>query len=66
MKQPVGPFRSQGFLQYMKCRAGYGIGIECLIWIEGGGLSLFTGDKRLLREGMSFHVLLISRYLSWG
>lgn len=25
--------------------------------IENGGVSLFTGDKRVLHEGMSFHIL---------
>lgn len=46
-----------GFLENLRSRTGYGIGIEFLVWIESGGFSLFTGDRRIIKEGMSFHVL---------
>ncbi|WP_025038494.1 M24 family metallopeptidase [Bradyrhizobium sp. DOA9] len=49
--------KKAGFLENLRSRTGYGIGIEFLVWIESGGLSLFTGDRRVIMEGMSFHVL---------
>ena len=46
-----------GLIENLRSRTGYGIGIEFLVWIESGGLSLFAGDRRIIKEGMSFHVL---------
>ena len=38
-------------------RAGYGIGIEFLTWIERGGVSLDAGSQTILQPNMTLHLV---------
>jgi Xaa-Pro dipeptidase len=43
--------------EYFLHRAGYGIGIEFLTWIERGGVSLDAGARTLLEPNMTLHLV---------
>jgi len=46
-----------GCLQYFLHRAGYGIGIEFLTWIERGGVSLDAAAQTILKSNMTLHLV---------
>ena len=46
-----------GCEQYFLHRAGYGIGIEFLTWIERGGVSLDAGARTILQPNMTLHLV---------
>lgn len=47
----------EGCEQYFLHRAGYGIGIEFLTWIERGGVSLDAGSSTILQPNMTLHLV---------
>ena len=47
----------EGGEQFFLHRAGYGIGIEFLTWIERGGVSLDAGSPTILQPNMTLHLV---------
>ena len=47
----------EGCGQFFLHRAGYGIGIEFLTWIERGGVSLDAGSPTILQPNMTLHLV---------
>ncbi|HXA95786.1 MAG TPA: Xaa-Pro peptidase family protein [Candidatus Dormibacteraeota bacterium] len=47
----------EGCEQFFLHRAGYGIGIEFLTWIERGGVSLDAGSPTILQPNMTLHLV---------
>jgi Xaa-Pro dipeptidase len=47
----------EGCDQFFLHRAGYGIGIEFLTWIERGGVSLDAGSATILQPNMTLHLV---------
>jgi Xaa-Pro dipeptidase len=47
----------EGCDQFFLHRAGYGIGIEFLTWIERGGISLDAGSPTILQPNMTLHLV---------
>jgi Xaa-Pro aminopeptidase len=47
----------EGCEQFFLHRAGYGIGIEFLTWIERGGVSLDAGSQTILESNMTLHLV---------
>jgi len=47
----------EGCAQFFLHRAGYGIGIEFLTWIERGGVSLDAGAMSILQPNMTLHLV---------
>jgi Xaa-Pro dipeptidase len=47
----------EGCEQFFLHRAGYGIGIEFLTWIERGGVSLDAGARTILEPNMTLHLV---------
>ena len=47
----------EGGGDYFLHRAGYGIGIEFLTWIERGGVSLDAGSDTALQPDMTLHLV---------
>ncbi|HXU91947.1 MAG TPA: Xaa-Pro peptidase family protein, partial [Methylomirabilota bacterium] len=47
----------EGCEQFFLHRAGYGIGIEFVTWIERGGVSLDAGSPTLLEANMTLHLV---------
>jgi Xaa-Pro dipeptidase len=50
-------FDGRGYGDLFDHRAGYGIGIEFLTWIERGGLSLDPGSEQVIEAGMTVHLI---------
>ncbi len=46
-----------GCAEFFLHRAGYGIGIEFLTWIERGGVSLDAGSSTVLEPNMTLHLV---------
>jgi Xaa-Pro dipeptidase len=46
-----------GCAEFFLHRAGYGIGIEFLTWIERGGVSLDAGSSTVLETNMTLHLV---------
>jgi len=46
-----------GCAEFFLHRAGYGIGIEFLTWIERGGVSLDAGSSTVLEANMTLHLV---------
>lgn len=44
-----------GLTEYFRHRTGYSIGIEFLLWLEHGGISVDWGSQVVLKPGMTFH-----------
>lgn len=44
-----------GLTDYFRHRTGYSIGIEFLLWLEHGGISVDWGSNVVLKPGMTFH-----------
>jgi Xaa-Pro dipeptidase len=47
----------EGCAEFFLHRAGYGIGIEFLTWIERGGVSLDAGSQTILETNMTLHLV---------
>jgi Xaa-Pro dipeptidase len=47
----------EGCEQFFLHRAGYGIGIEFVTWIERGGVSLDAGSPTILEANMTLHLV---------
>ena len=47
----------EGCEEFFLHRAGYGIGIEFLTWIERGGVSLDAGSQTILQPNMTLHLV---------
>jgi Xaa-Pro aminopeptidase len=47
----------EGCEQFFLHRAGYGIGIEFVTWIERGGVSLDAGSPTMLEANMTLHLV---------
>jgi Xaa-Pro dipeptidase len=47
----------EGCEQFFLHRAGYGIGIEFVTWIERGGVSLDAGSPTILETNMTLHLV---------
>jgi Xaa-Pro dipeptidase len=47
----------EGCAEFFLHRAGYGIGIEFLTWIERGGVSLDAGSQTILQPNMTLHLV---------
>jgi len=47
----------EGCEQFFLHRAGYGIGVEFLTWIERGGVSLDAGSQTILQTNMTLHLV---------
>jgi Xaa-Pro dipeptidase len=47
----------EGCERFFLHRAGYGIGIEFLTWIERGGVSLDAGSQTMLQPNMTLHLV---------
>jgi Xaa-Pro dipeptidase len=52
-----GAIAGAGCAEYYHHRAGYGIGIEFLTWIERGGVSLDPGSTVVLQPDMTLHLV---------
>jgi Xaa-Pro dipeptidase len=52
-----GAVARAGGAEYYHHRAGYGIGIEFLTWIERGGVSLDPGSTVVLQADMTLHLV---------
>ncbi len=50
-------FDERGYGDLFDHRAGYGIGIEFLTWIERGGLSLDPGSEQVIEANMTVHLI---------
>jgi Xaa-Pro dipeptidase len=44
-----------GLMEYFRHRTGYSIGIEFLLWLEHGGVSVNWESPVILKPGMTFH-----------
>ena len=47
----------EGCAEFFLHRAGYGIGIEFLTWIERGGVSLDAGSRTILQPDITLHLV---------
>jgi Xaa-Pro dipeptidase len=52
-----GALEKAGFGENFRHRTGYSIGIEFLVWIERGAITLNRGVKEPLRPNMIFHLV---------